>query len=827
MLSSIITAFLITSLSDLKPNYQQQSALLLYQLLNGRDPNLASMSDPTAPFQPSGSTIAVNCLWSVSLSASLGASFIAMICKDWLAVYNSGTNLALDLLQACWRQHRFSTLYKLKIHLIIPLLHPLLHFSVICFLGGAVVYFWKINMWVATIYLVIGGIVCITYFISTLLPIVMNAPFRPYSAQLVHRLSVAIGKVITRGYFLTLRSVFLTVLRLFAQTTFSKGIFDTFHRQTRKTSPWIPKHMRDWWAYASSGEFDTSQRAQEEAILWLSQMPLDPSESEDVLSSLALISRPHKFPKSLVAFVYFALDSWLREDPNRRDPDSAINCIVLLGHIKYQSVVDRNSDEDHNVGGIPVSPLVAWAAQQLANSGAPYLNETQARLLTAAAWLSPEYATGGTSEGEELEIQDRWEFLKEIEAKLTQHLRYYRPSDKRALINLIHGMHACIPRGNYGSPSSIISFLPSLCEDYDSPWSEDESVLRALITYALDLLLPPERRKPLVEREIEFEVLASELIDELMASDVTCTDAVMFGFWLVYRVPYAFMARKSILTDIVRIWDSTATPEDHFIIPKSLRQRINSFAVDALVAAAQCHIAAKDTRPKFVACNAQNLLRAALEDGYSQPIAVYAVAMIVNLSPLTQAATFAREANVGSYTSTLHVVRTDLEANATEEDTLDLHIYSTLVPSKLQEPQVNVERVRTLIGEMASIIKDPIVVDSGIPRGPKNKLRVDRNRVRWKAIYLSGLLLKSLHPGERELPIETLREMVWTLLESGELLLADDYKRCIEPLDMDVDVSELTTPAVCQDLKHSVFKMWVDGFPLFPLAGSISNPAQW
>ena len=335
LFSAIITAFLITALSDLGPNYQQQSALLLYQSLNGRDPNLASMSNPTAPFQPSGFAITVNLLWSASLSASLGASFIAVVCKEWLAEYNSCTNVAVDLLQACWRQHRFFILHKLKIHFIISLLPPLLHSSVILFFSGAVVYFWQIDVRVAIVYLVAGGIFCITYLISTFVPIVMNAPFRPYSAQLIHRSSVSIGGVIgsiaddlARSYFLALRCVVGAIRRVFPRITFAKGALRALYQQTRTIPPRGSKDTQDWWADTSSDSLDVieiSQMVQEEAILWLSQMPLDPSESEDVVSSLALISRPHKFPKSMVMFVYFTLDSWLREGPGKRHADPAMS----------------------------------------------------------------------------------------------------------------------------------------------------------------------------------------------------------------------------------------------------------------------------------------------------------------------------------------------------------------------------------------------------------------------------------------------------------------------------------------------------------------------
>jgi hypothetical protein len=130
------------------------------------------------------------------------------------------------------------------------------------------------------------------------------------------------------------------------------------------------KHIRVGWANAfddSLDKIDTSQKVQEEAILWLSQMPLDPSESKDVFSSLVpiLASRPHRFPKSVIVFLNLTLESSFNEEPSQEQTDIAIDCVLVLGHIKFQSVVDRNSDRDHNVGGISVTPLVAWAAQQL------------------------------------------------------------------------------------------------------------------------------------------------------------------------------------------------------------------------------------------------------------------------------------------------------------------------------------------------------------------------------------------------------------------------------------------------------------------------------
>jgi hypothetical protein len=173
----------------------------------------------------------------------------------------------------------------------------------------------------------------------------------------------------------------------------------------------------------------------------------------------------------------------------------------------------------------------------------------------------------------------------------------------------------------------------------------------------------------------------------------------------------------------------------------------------------------------------------------------------------------------------LHAIRSDLEANTAEEDILDLHIYSTLALLKLRQPQVDIEKVKVLIKEMENTIKDPVVRDLGPTNHSRTEMSADLDRVKWKAIYLSGLLYKLLPPDEREGRIETLRERVRTLSRSGELLLVDDHERCIKPLDM--GALELGTPAKWWGPKCAVFEKWIDDFPLFPLAGSVSYKIQW
>ena len=825
LFSAIVTAFLIKALDDLRPDYQQQAALLLHQLLNGRDPNLENISDPTVPQKPTSSAIAVNCFWFASLSASLGASFGAIICKGWFTEYDSGANPVVGLLRACQRHMRYMAFQRLNVHVLVAFLPALLHSSVFLFFTGVVIYLFQMDRTVAVVSVVIGGIFSIAYLLLTILPFVTNPPFRHYSTFLLYRLSVAILEVIisivdilARLCYLTLRYVTRTILFPLAQTVFSTGSLHRLYMQAWTFFPGEYKPMGIWWAKALQDpldDIDTSEKVQEEAILWLSQVPLDPSESKALVSSLALISssRPCRFQKPVVVFLNLVLEASFHEEDGQDRIDVATDCVIVLGHMKFQSAVDQNSDCDHNIGGIPMPPFVAWVAQQLTTyafrTESNTSEEIRAQLLAAVAWLSPvEGAEDVEWNGEKLRIQGRFEFIKMIRVMLEQHARTEKPLDNKVLINLIHGMHACIPRGDYGSASSIVPFLPMLCEDYDSPWSEDEAVLRALITYTLDLILLPETRKPLVEREIRFDDHASELIDALMTY-TTRPDVVAFAFWLAYRVPYAFKSRGTMLTDIAHIWTLTseAIPGDH-------HERMNFHAVDAFVAVAQFHTAANRELPKFTSHATLELLKAGLRYDYGRPMATYAIAMILNLGTPNQVATFTSGITAESFGEALFDVKSDLEKNVTEEDVVDLHIYSTLILSKFQTVELDAGKVKTLIGEMDKAIGDP-----GVARNFWAEVDPDLDRVRWKAIYLSALLLTFVPEDEKQGLMEGFRARVRVLSLSGGLPL--DYECCIEPLVM--DTLESSTVAEKRGPAYATFEAWINDFPLVPLAGSVTS----
>ena len=323
---------------------------------------------------------------------------------------------------------------------------------------------------------------------------------------------------------------------------------------------------------------------------------------------------------------------------------------------------------------------------------------------------------------EVLKIQNRPQFIQEIRNMLLRHVNGDNVLGNKVLISLIHGMHACIPLGNYGSMSSVVSFLLSFCKDYEFPWPEDEAVLRALMTYALDLLPSPERRKPLVEREIQFDELASELIDGLVNTDDA--DVVTFGFWLMYRIPYAFKSRETILLDIARVWTSTSK-----VVPEGHLRQLNFYAVDAFVAIAQSYVVSNGTLPKLAPHTALRLLNTGLERHSSRPMAIYAIAMVLNLGTSTQVTAFTSGIKVESSVEALLNSKRNLEESATEEGTIDLHINSTFILQKLRPIELDIGKVKGLIGAMEKTIGNAAV------RTTEADISPDLNQVRWKSTY--------------------------------------------------------------------------------------------
>ena len=751
------------------------------------------------------------------------------------------------------------------------------------FTVGCALFLLELDNIVLACYSLVAGFFLVAYLLVFTLPSAAGLPLFHYSTFISYRPSFIIGKAavsIANGFLhiccsilrYSIGSMFYPIIQIVCGT----GTLHHWYKRTKKISTEGYGFTLVQLATAprnDSDDFDISQEAQAEAILWLTRVPLDPPESRALVSSLALISSSHpygRFQRSVVELATLVLEAWFREEGGQDQTNTAIDCNLVLGNAKFQAAVDQNSDCDRDIGGIPVPPFVAWVAQWFTIDAFQtkfdplYSEEVRAMLLTASAWLSP---VGGAKDAEEakdmewngLKIQNRREFTEEIRAMLVRHVRSDDPLNNEILIDLIHGMHACIPRGDPNNASSIVPFLSIFCENHDSPWSKDEAVVRALITYALDLLsFSPERkllvdrktthaldplsspkRKPLVDREITFDDLASELIDTLM-SNTTHPDVVTFAFWLACDFPREFRSRETVLTDIAYIWSKTneGIPEDH-------RERLNLHAADAFTAVAQHYVIANSGLSGLTDYTALKFLSAALESRHNLSMTIYVMAMILSLGTSTQTTPVTSEIKVGSVIDALLSGLGDPEKGAADEDVVDTRIYSTLILLKLpRTDEPDVEKVQGLIVQMEEAIGNPSAGDSGVTKGVAESseagVGVDLDRARWKVIYLSALLLRLLPDDKREKHVEGLWTRVRALLVGGELSLMDDYERCLEPLGR--DASKLGTPPADQQGQiNTVFEDWISGFPLLPLAGeeggsssgqkhnppSFFNPRRW
>ncbi|KAK0477163.1 hypothetical protein EDD18DRAFT_1087955, partial [Armillaria luteobubalina] len=98
LFSEIVSSFITTLLTQLQPDYQEMSALLLFdqvniQLVLANSTSLGNITtsgaDPTAPFTLGGSLVFMYLLWVVSLTISLSTAFLAILVDAWYYHYMS------------------------------------------------------------------------------------------------------------------------------------------------------------------------------------------------------------------------------------------------------------------------------------------------------------------------------------------------------------------------------------------------------------------------------------------------------------------------------------------------------------------------------------------------------------------------------------------------------------------------------------------------------------------------------------------------------------------------------------------------------------------
>ncbi|KAJ3710830.1 hypothetical protein C8R42DRAFT_561236, partial [Lentinula raphanica] len=144
LFSAVLTTFVVQTSQALSVNAATTSTSYLKEIstilrANGNISTISQIPATNTIFTPATGDIWVNGLWFISLTIALSVALVAVLAKQWLYQYTSIiTGTPRD--RAIIRQFRFDGLQAWRVPAIIGLLPILLHFSLILFFIGLVIF---------------------------------------------------------------------------------------------------------------------------------------------------------------------------------------------------------------------------------------------------------------------------------------------------------------------------------------------------------------------------------------------------------------------------------------------------------------------------------------------------------------------------------------------------------------------------------------------------------------------------------------------------------------------------------------------------------------
>ena len=254
LFSAVSSAFVIDVQSNLQPDPNQQTAILLRAILLTLNQSAIPGESPSLlPVQagPPGGIVTVSGLMYASLLISLLAAFTAMLGKQWLNRYLR--HVGGSTIERCGdRQRKCDGLAKWPFHLFIESLPIMLQVSLLLLACGLCQYMWSINTTVAYTLITLTALGVLFYLAVVVASVSSYAcPFQtPASAALRslwkevgHRVvpvTLPIGIVAARLYRMS-RS---TILRLWVKTRHSTTSTVLFFVQTTQSlMRWVRQHL--------------------------------------------------------------------------------------------------------------------------------------------------------------------------------------------------------------------------------------------------------------------------------------------------------------------------------------------------------------------------------------------------------------------------------------------------------------------------------------------------------------------------------------------------------------------------------------------------------
>ena len=190
------SAFIIDVQSNLKPDYEEMNNTLLEMLLNATTGNLPADSAASVPrwSGPDPVIVRVQCIFYATLCATLLASFLAMLGKQWLNRYRQSETRGSAADRSRARERKLSGTETWKFHLVMESL-PLILQCALVLLGFALSrYLWEVNRSVSSVvigFTSFGFLFCLLIMTASMFS--FDCPFQtPFSPLIRFAIGLAV-----------------------------------------------------------------------------------------------------------------------------------------------------------------------------------------------------------------------------------------------------------------------------------------------------------------------------------------------------------------------------------------------------------------------------------------------------------------------------------------------------------------------------------------------------------------------------------------------------------------------------------------------------------
>ena len=147
LFSVVVSVFIASLQSELKPDYEESNNILLEMLLNATTGNLPAGSAAAVPrwTGPDPVVVQVQCILYATICAALLASFLAMLGKQWFNRYRQNESHGSTTERSGMREKKLTGIETWKFHVVMEAL-PLILQSSLGLLGlGLSRYLWEVN----------------------------------------------------------------------------------------------------------------------------------------------------------------------------------------------------------------------------------------------------------------------------------------------------------------------------------------------------------------------------------------------------------------------------------------------------------------------------------------------------------------------------------------------------------------------------------------------------------------------------------------------------------------------------------------------------------